>query len=56
MSRKTNFVGSKALNYAIKFVSISTKRQNTMEKLKPYVENLLYDTVIPIMYITEKDL
>jgi len=55
LSRKTNFVGSKALNYAIKFISISIKRTNTMEKLKPYVENLLYDTVIPIMYITEKD-
>ena len=26
-----------------------------MEKLKPYVENILYDTVIPIMCVTEKD-
>lgn len=27
-----------------------------MEKLKPYVENILYDTVIPIMFISEKDM
>jgi hypothetical protein len=27
-----------------------------MEKLKPYVENILYDTIIPIMFITEKDM
>jgi len=53
--RKTHHVGSKALNFAIKFISASTRMQNTMEKLKPYVENILYDTVIPIMYITQRD-
>lgn len=26
-----------------------------MEKLKPFVENILYDTVIPIMFITQHD-
>ena len=29
--------------------------QNTMEKLKPYVENILTDTLVPIMFVTEKD-
>ena len=55
LSRKSNFVGSKCLNYAIKYISQSIKRKNTMEKLKPFVENLLYDTCVPIMYVTEKD-
>ena len=27
-----------------------------MEKLKPYIETLLTDTLIPIMFITEKDI
>jgi hypothetical protein len=27
-----------------------------MEKLKPFVENILYDTIIPIMFITQKDM
>lgn len=27
-----------------------------MEKLKPYVENLLFDTIVPILYVTEQDL
>ena len=54
--RKEKFVGSKALSFAIKYISGSTKKENTMEKLKPYVENILYDTVIPIMFITEKDM
>jgi len=48
-------VGSKALNFAIKFISNSTKLQNTMEKLKPFVENILHDTVVPTLYITERD-
>jgi len=41
LSRKTNFVGVKSLNYAIKFVAASIKRENTMEMLKPFIENLL---------------
>lgn len=53
--RKTEFVGSKTLNFAIKFVSHSTKIKSTMEKLKPFIENLLYETIIPIMLITHKD-
>ena len=26
-----------------------------MEKLKPYVENILTETLVPIMFVTEKD-
>ena len=53
--RKTNFVGSKALNFAIKYLSSSTKIEKTMEMLKPFIDNLLYTTIIPIMLITHKD-
>ena len=49
LSRKTNFVGAKVLNYANKFVAAATKRENTMEKLKPFIENLLYDITIPVL-------
>lgn len=27
-----------------------------MEKLKPFVENILYDTVVPTLYITQRDI
>jgi len=27
-----------------------------MEKLKPYVENILFDTIVPILYVTEQDI
>ena len=54
--RKTNFVGSKCLNFNLKFIAKCTQISNTMEKLKPYVENILYDTIIPIMFVSEKDM
>lgn len=53
--RKTHFVGSKALNFAIKYVSASTKLDDTMKMIKPFVENLLYEIIIPIMKVTHKD-
>jgi len=53
--RKTNFVGSKSLNFVIKFVTAATKIDKTMDKLKPFIENILYETVIPIMMVTHKD-
>ena len=54
-TRKHSFVGSKCLNFAIKFISASTHMENTMENLKPFVKQLLYETMLPIMLITEKD-
>lgn len=55
-SRKTNFVGSKCLNFNIKVVSASLKIEETMAKLKPYIDNILYDMVIPIMMATHRDI
>lgn len=53
--RKTNYVGSKSLNFAIKYVQQSTKLPNTMKVLYPFIEGILYEIVIPIMFITNKD-
>jgi len=56
LSKKSCFVGSKALSFAIKFTSNSTKNPVTMEKLKPFVETILYEVVIPTLFITERDI
>jgi importin-7 len=57
LRRQTNFIGSKALNFGIKFVSQSTKMAETMAKLKPFVEKLLFEViVVPIMLITHRDI
>ena len=55
-ARKTAFVGSKCLNFVIKYVSSATKIERTMSKLKPFIDNILYETVIPIMLPTMKDI
>jgi hypothetical protein len=56
LARNNAFVGSKALNFAIKFVSASTKLKATMEKLNPFVTKILEDTIIPILFCSTRDL
>ena len=56
MSRKTQFVGSKCLSFAIKFLGAATKQKNTMNKIKPFVEDILYNNIVPLMFITMKDM
>ena len=51
-SHQTNFVSTKTLNYSIRFISESITRKNTMEKLKPYMKNIICDTIIPLLMIT----
>ena len=56
LKRQSHFVGSKSLNFAIKYVSQSTKLPKTMEVMKPYVEKLLYEVIVsPIMLLTHRD-
>ena len=55
LSRKTNFVGSKCLTFSMKFISAATKTPATMAKLKPFIENILYEVVIPIIMPTQRD-
>lgn len=42
MQKKTNFVGSKTLNIAIKYLKFATKLSYTMEQLKPHIQDILY--------------
>lgn len=56
LNKKTQFVGSKALSFAIKFLGAATKQKLTMNKMKPFVEQILYECIIPIMFITQKDI
>ena len=50
--RKSKFVGAKCLNYVIKFISASTTVEKAMFELKPYVDTILQELVLPIMLIT----
>jgi hypothetical protein len=53
--RKTHFVGSKTLNFVIKLVSAATKVELTMQKMLPFLENILYETAIPLMLVSMRD-
>ena len=56
-NKKDNkFVGSKTLNFVIKMVTASCKIERTMNKLKPFMDNILYETVIPIMLVSHRDM
>jgi hypothetical protein len=55
LDRQTKFVGSKCLNFAIKYVSAATKIKQTMDKLKPFMDRIMYQSVVPIMLVTERD-
>ena len=35
---------------------MTTHHAETFEKLKPYIETLLYDCIVPLMFVTETDL
>ena len=54
--RKDSFVGSKCLKYTIKYIVGCTKIDKPMEMLKPYVERILFHTIMPIMLINQKDI
>jgi len=53
--RKTHFVGSKTLNFVVKLVSSATKVERTMAKMVPFIENILYETAIPLMMVSNRD-
>lgn len=53
--KKTNFVGSKTLNFVIKLVTTATKVKLTMDKMLPFIDNILYETVIPLMLTSSRD-
>ena len=53
--KKTHFVGSIALNYALQFLCIATKIPLTMSIMEPYIENILFETTVPIILVTTND-
>ena len=53
--RKSHFVGTKTVNFVIKLVSSATKIPLTMAKMLPFMDNILYETVIPLMLTSTRD-
>lgn len=53
LSYQDKFVSNKALNVAIKYLKFSTKMEYAMTQLKPFVQDLLYKIILPILYISD---
>jgi len=56
LAQKKDYVESETLCYAIEFITFATTLDATMEKLTPFVDTLLYETIMPIMFVTAKDI
>jgi hypothetical protein len=53
---ESHLIGSKTLNFVIKLVTAATKINRTMSKMLPFIDNILYETVIPLMLTSARDI
>ena len=56
LSYQERFVSNKTLNTAIKYLKFATKLEYAMSQLKPYVQDLLYKIILPILYISDQEM
>ena len=54
--KKTNFVGTKSMIYTIRFITNTTRNPEAFEKIKPYIETILYDCIVPLMFAKQADI
>ena len=54
--KKTNFVGSRTLNFNLKLIQQSIKIPQLKDKLIPFVDTILYEIVIPLLLMSNKDI
>jgi hypothetical protein len=54
--RKSHFVGSRALIYSLRFLTKAVTVPLAMNIMQPYLENLLFETTVPIILVTTHDL
>lgn len=54
--RKSHYVGSRALIYSLRFLTKAVTIPLAMNILQPYLENLLFETTVPIILVTTYDL
>lgn len=55
-SRQSEFVGTKTMSIACKFIGLSLKFKESRELIKPSIQNILFNISLPLFIATEKDL
>jgi hypothetical protein len=54
--RKSHFVGTQALIYSLRFLTKAVTVPLAMNIMQPYLENMLFETAVPIILVTTHDL
>ena len=54
--KKTNFVGSSTLNFNLKLIRLCFNVPALRAKLIPFVDTILYEIVIPLLVMSNKDI
>lgn len=53
---KDLYVAPKTLNNALKFISNAVYIDNAFDKIKPFLQKILYEAAAPIMKISQEDM
>ena len=56
MRAKDLYVAPKALNNALRFISNAIYIENAFEKIKPFLEKILYEASAHVMKITQEEI
>lgn len=51
-----NFVGTKCLNYSIKFISTALQAKYTTRKVQPHIEGILKKNILAILKLTDSEI
>ena len=54
-AKKTQFVGIKTLNYALRFVGIALKTAKTRKMCQEHIELILFQLTLPLLLLTEAE-
>ena len=52
---KTNYISSKCLNLAVKYINHSTRVRHLAQLLQPHMEDLLQNYMVPLTFFTKED-
>lgn len=55
LSAKTHFIGDVALKSSVQLLSACTKMEQMMDELKPYAEQVLFEHLVPMTLVTQKE-
>lgn len=56
LSKKEQFVGTKSLNSALRFVSMAIKTNKMRKMCQPHIQTILYDLTLPLLLVSQYEM